>query len=91
MSNEQRNDILMRLLDALEQYYQYLSAEDDCGRRKLRDTEAWFANTDQSDPYGFEAVCAALSLDPHGIRRTLEQRRMQIRGALGAVPKSCKT
>ena len=80
MSDEERNDLLLRLLDALERYYQNLSADDADGKRRFREIETWFESDDASDPEGFEAICAGLAFDPESIRRSLEQRRVQIRG-----------
>ena len=90
MTDERRNDWLMRLLDALERYYQYLSADDCDGKRTFRETEAWFASEDRSDPNAFEAICVGLTLDPRNIRRSLEQRRGEIRGPRVAPRTSCK-
>ena len=80
MTDERRNDLLVRLLDALERYYQHLSAEDDAGRRVFDEVSTWFNATDTDDRLAFERICVALGLDPAQIRRSLERRRAEIRG-----------
>jgi hypothetical protein len=81
MTDTRRNDLLMRLLDALERFYQHLSAVDDEGRRAFEEVAAWFDGTDPSDELGFEYLCAALELDPERIRESLSRRSAEIRGA----------
>ena len=80
MTEERRNDLLVRVLDALERYYTHLSADDDDGCRAFDQVSAWFESTDTSEQHAFERICSALDLDPEQIRRSLERRRVEIRG-----------
>jgi hypothetical protein len=80
MTDERRNDLLVRLLDALERYYRHLSADDCVGRRAFDEISAWFASTDREDANAFERIAVTLDLDPAQIRRSLERRRTEIRG-----------
>jgi hypothetical protein len=84
MTGERRNDLLVRLLDALERYYQHVSDDDELGQRVFADVSAWFESTDTIDRHAFERICRALDLDPTQIRRSLERRRAEIRS--GRVP-----
>jgi hypothetical protein len=81
MTETRRNDLLMRLLDALESFYQHLSAVDHEGRRAFAEVAEWFESTDSSDEHCFEHLCAALELDPDRIRESLSRRSAEIRGA----------
>jgi hypothetical protein len=81
MTETRRNDLLMRLLDALERFYQHVSAVDDEGRRAFEEVAEWFDGTDPSDEHGFEHLCAGLELDPERIRESLSRRSAEIRGA----------
>ena len=81
MTDERRNDLLVRLLDALERYYQHLSAADDEGRRAFDEVAAWFESTDAADADGFERLCVALDFDADRIRQSLARRSAEIRGA----------
>ena len=87
MSDAKRNELLIRLLDALERYYQHVSAEDDDGRRTFRDVAAWFESTDTSDETGFERLCVVLELDAAHIRGSLARRTGEIRRGLHAPRK----
>ena len=87
MTDERRNDLLVRLLDALETYYQNLSPVDDEGRRAFREVTAWFASTDKDDENGFERLCAALDFDADRIRQSLARRSSEIRGVKDVPPK----
>lgn len=87
MSDAKRNDLLIRLLDALERYYQHVSADDDDGRRTFREVAAWFESTDASDEASFEGLCAVLELDAAHIRRSLARRTSEIRRGLQAPRK----
>jgi hypothetical protein len=80
MTDERRNDLLMRLLDALECYYQHLSPADDEGRRAFEEVDAWFASTDAANEDGFERLCVALDFDADRIRQSLARRSAEIRG-----------
>ncbi len=87
MSDAKRNELLIRLLDALERYYTHVSADDDDGRRAFRDVATWFENTDTSDEHGFECLCSVLELDATHIRRSLARRTSEIRRGLHAPRK----
>jgi hypothetical protein len=82
MTDTHRNDLLIRLLDELERYYQHVSADDDDGRRTFREVAAWFESTDTSDASGFERICKTLELDAAHIRCSLARRTGEIRRAL---------
>lgn len=41
------------------------------GERALTEAMAWVASRDQSWPFSFENVCAALGLDPASVRQGL--------------------
>ena len=88
MTDERRNDLFVRLLDALERYYQHVSAEDDPGRHVFDEVSAWFESSDASDREGFEWICLTLDLDPRQIRTSLEKRRREIRGPRVVLRKS---
>jgi hypothetical protein len=62
------------LEDAMD-VYRHLHAQTRS--RLIRETEAWFRSDDRSWPFSFVRICETLGLDPHAIRASLEQERLQ--------------
>jgi len=63
------------LEDALRYYQHYYGATGSRARVLYEDAADWFASPDRSEPFSFENVCDALALDPHYVRRCLQQWR----------------
>jgi hypothetical protein len=84
MSDETRNDLLMRLLDQFEHYYRTLSADDPNGRRSFEEIAGWFESRDTGDPGTFESICRRLDFDAESIRVSLARRTAEI--GRGRVP-----
>lgn len=59
--------------DAVAEYAKYRDATGVRGRRLLAETLEWFDSPDESWPFSFRNICAALDLDASWVRRWLEQ------------------
>ena len=80
MSRGSRDDLL-RLLDALERFYAFYSADEGEARRILCETTRWLDATGSDDPGAFENVCARLGFDAVRIRASLRRRACERRTA----------
>jgi hypothetical protein len=63
------------LKNALRYFQEYASSSDARRRLLYEDAADWFFDPDRSEPFSFENVCDALSLDPDYIRSGLRRWR----------------
>ena len=75
LPDSERRLRLAILEDALRYYQHYYGATGSRARVLYEDAADWFASPDRSEPFSFENVSEALGLDPHYVRRCLQQWR----------------
>jgi hypothetical protein len=69
----ERRLLLAVLEDAVAMFFRYRNDPSTRGKRLFRETQAWFASTDQTSLGAFEFICDHLNLDADYIRLGLRR------------------
>jgi len=73
LEESERKLRLAVLEDAIRAFQRHLRATDRRSRTLFQDALDWFSDSDRSEPFSFENVCDALSLDPDWVRDGLRR------------------